>query len=375
MVEGRGALVHDAFHLGRTDGLGLVEEAHGLGRGPLEAAGVVNLEEEPVAAVGGDVQVGDGVVDAAGVMGHRQGAVDRADHLGQPAGFEARRHENEIGGPIGQAGQVFVKFADRHAPGEIMEADDVFEDRLVFAAGYEDDLQVLVPELGDDVVKGRRQQLAAFLDRVQARGPEKDRRPGIGDQPQPVLQKVLVGGLAGDVLGGAVAPVQGRVLHRVERRIGGVEDPQRTARMVLVADLALQRWGYEVVAALDDFPEEGRADGVDEVGREDPADQQVDGVLFAGLLVIVGHVVVEKVLPEIGRVDAAVFDLGEEGLHGVDVVDRKKARGAHLARHGRDQAGHPVVAVDQVRTHPGDDVVDHLALKGQRDFHVFPAVV
>jgi hypothetical protein len=70
-------------------------------------------------------------------------------------------------------------------------------------------------------------------------------------------------------------------------------------------------------------------------------------------------------LPEIGRIDAAVFDMGQGRFHRVDVVDGKQAGNAHLPGHGRDQAGHPVVAVDQVRLHPGNDVVDHLPLKGQ----------
>jgi len=49
----------------------------------------------------------------------------------------------------------------------------------------------------------------------------------------------------------------------------------------------------------------------------------------------------------------------------MDVVNGEQARDFVSPGHGRNQSGHPVVAVDDVRFHPWDDVVDHLPLKCQ----------
>jgi hypothetical protein len=97
-------------------------------------------------------------------------------------------------------------------------------------------------------------------------------------------------------------------------------------------------------------------------------------LLFPCLLVAGREFLIKKVLPEVGRIDAAVLDMGQGGFDRVDVVDGKQAGNAHLPGHGRDEARHPVVAVDQVRLHPGNDVVDHLTLKGQGELGIFTAV-
>ncbi len=38
-----------------------------------------------------------------------------------------------------------------------------------------------------------------------------------------------------------------------------------------------------------------------------------------------------------------------------------------LSGHSRDQAGHPVIAVNEIRLHTMNDVVDHLPLEDQSD--------
>ena len=42
---------------------------------------------------------------------------------------------------------------------------------------------------------------------------------------------------------------------------------------------------------------------------------------------------------------------------------------------GRDQTGHPIVAMDKIRLYIGDDIIDNLPLKSKSDFKVFPAVI
>ena len=56
-----------------------------------------------------EVEVIDGVVDAAGVVGDGEGAVFGADHLGESAGFEAGGHDHEVGGGVAEAGERFVE--------------------------------------------------------------------------------------------------------------------------------------------------------------------------------------------------------------------------------------------------------------------------
>ncbi len=175
-------------------------KAHGLLDGPEQPVGVEHVEEKTVARAGAGVQVRDGVVQAAGVVHHRQRAVDGGDHLRQAAGLEPRGHEDEIRRGVGQVLQLLVEVADRHPLVELVVVDDVLKYSLVVAVGHEDDLQVPVPAAGDDLVEDVRQQLAALLHRVQARGPEEERRPDVFDQPEVALQEALVFALAGGVV-------------------------------------------------------------------------------------------------------------------------------------------------------------------------------
>ena len=80
-------------------------------------------------------------------------------------------------------------------------------------------------------------------------------------------------------------------------------------------------------------------------------------------------------LPEEGGVDAAGLDLVEREFFGVDVMDREERGDAVAAGGSGDEAGHPVVAVDEVGGDARDDVVDDLALEGEGDAGVFAAVV
>ena len=111
------------------------------------------------------------------------------------------------------------------------------------------------------------------------------------------------------------------------------------------------------------------------MGGKDTAGQQVHRVVSPGLFVVAGHFFIVKVLPEIGRINAPVFDGRQCRFNGVDIVDGKKTGDALLSGHGRDQAGHPVVAVNQIGLHPGDDIVDDFPLKGQGKLDIlFPVI-
>ena len=66
---------------------------------------------KPVAVLSASVAgvaVDDRVVQPAGVVHDRRGAVALAVHLVQPAGLEARRHEEDVGAGLDLVGQAFV---------------------------------------------------------------------------------------------------------------------------------------------------------------------------------------------------------------------------------------------------------------------------
>lgn len=140
--------------------------------------------------------------------------------------------------------------------------------------------------------------------------------------------------------------------------------------MVFGADFGLYVGGNKVVLTVDDFAEKGGTDGVDEVGGEEAAAEEVDGVVASALFVVVWGGLVEEVAPEFGGIDAALFDGFEGCFDGVDIVEGEEAGDAEGAGFGGDEAGHPVVAVDEVGFDGGDDVVDDFALEGEGDFEV-----
>jgi len=84
------------------------------------------------------------------------------------------------------------------------------------------------------------------------------------------------------------------------------------------------------------------------------------------------HVV--QMLPEARRIDSSVFNVGHGGFNRVDVVDREKTGNPQPSGHRWYEAGHPVIAVDEVGLHARDDVVHDLSLKGQGELDVFLAV-
>ncbi len=118
--------------------------------------------------------------------------------------------------------------------------------------------------------------------------------------------------------------------------------------------------------AVVDLPQEARADGVDEMGGEDAARQEVHLDVVASVLIRGRRAVEVEVHPELRRVDPAIFHLAEGDTLGVDVVDGEEGLDAATPGHGGDEASHPVIAMDEVRVHAGDDVIDDFALEGER---------
>ena len=62
-------------------------------------------------------------------------------------------------------------------------------------------------------------------------------------------------------------------------------------------------------------------------------------------------------------------------MNGMDIMDSEKTRGFHFPCHGRNQSGHPIIAVNEIRTYMGYDVIDDLPLESEGDFDVFHRII
>ncbi len=83
---------------------------------------------------------------------------------------------------------------------KVVVIDDVSENHLVITIGHKNNLQVLIPVFGNDLIENVGQQPASFLNRIQPRRPEKDRCLIILQQSQFFLQKQLVFSFARQVI-------------------------------------------------------------------------------------------------------------------------------------------------------------------------------
>ena len=111
------------------------------------------------------------------------------------------------------------------------------------------------------------------------------------------------------------------------------------------------------------------------MGRKNAAGQKIHRIRFPGFFIVNGHAIIIKMLPERRGIDAPVFNLRQRGFHGMNIVNGKQAGDAHSSGHGRNQTGHPVVAMNQIGLNPGNDVVDDFPLKCQGDFDIFQPVI
>ena len=150
---------------------------------------------QPVSVLGAAAQVLDGVHEAAGPGHDGQRAVALGDELGEAAGLETGRHQQEVRARVDRVDEDLVEGVAADTPG-------VLRGQLGHAR-----LQVLVAGAGDDDLPA---EIHDALDRVQhqvdallvgqARGHGEEGCGGLGREAQAVLEPGLVGGLAlGDV--------------------------------------------------------------------------------------------------------------------------------------------------------------------------------
>ena len=339
-------------------------EAERLFNSPAQAIGIEILEEHSIATVFLDIERIDRVVKPAGVVRDRQAAVLRRDHLGESAGFERRWHEDEVTSCIGEVGELFVEVPHGDAVMEPAVSHDVVEVTLEISARDDDDLHVVVC---DQAVKDLREQLATLLNRVEARWPVKHRNVRIALESEALLEFQFVLPLPINVVLRAEVSGEVRVGGGIEDRIRSVQNPGGTAAVLLASEFVANRIRDEPVIAANDFIKEGRAYGIDVVGGEDSAREEIDGIVFTAFFVGKWSSLIEEVVPEISGIDPTVLDVGEAEMFGVNVVNGEQTGDAVTAGDGGDEARHPVVAMDQIRAHLRNGVVDHLALECEGD--------
>ena len=151
-----GTFGHDPFDLLCLCTIGQIIKVHGFVDGIEEAIGVKGFKQKAVAGIVFNIQIFDSIMDSAGIMGHRKGAVKRGYHLRKAAGLETRGHQDKIPSRVRKMLQPVIKIADCHAVLKSVIIDNVSEYHLVIAVGDKDDLQILVPVFRNKLVKNFR---------------------------------------------------------------------------------------------------------------------------------------------------------------------------------------------------------------------------
>ena len=174
---------------------------------------------------------------------------------------------------------------------------------------------------------------------------------------------------------GTVSAIERLIRGGGKKRSRRMFNSREAASPQLVLQLLFQYRSNEIGSFRYNLLQKARADRIDKVRSKDRADQQISRIGMPGFLVIPGHPVIIAVLPESLGIDTLLFDVRETEPRGVEVVEGKEARDAVSPCHGRNEPGHPVVTVNQVGIHSGDDLVDNFTLESERDLDGFPARV
>ena len=86
-------------------------------------------------------------MQATGIAGDRQGAIDGTDHLRQTAGFEKGWHQHEIRCGKSDAGQPFLEVAYGYSAVEVVFIGDIMEhllEDILFDAPDMDERRVVI---------------------------------------------------------------------------------------------------------------------------------------------------------------------------------------------------------------------------------------
>ena len=166
---------HDAAYVAEFSFRREVMEIHSAVDGPAQTLGVVVLEKETVAAIGLGIELKDGVPKSTGSVDNGQTTVAHPYHLGETAGFEGRGHEDKIGRGVGEAGKRVVEFPNSDTALKPVRFYNVLKVGDERAISHEDHLQAAFLIVCGDLLEDFRENLAAFLDGIEAGRPEEKR--------------------------------------------------------------------------------------------------------------------------------------------------------------------------------------------------------
>ena len=300
----------------------------------------VEVREREAGALAGELVIGDdGVLEAAGLAHHGQGAVAHGDDLREAAGLELGRHEEHVGAGVHALRERGVELDARAHLTGVLILEPAQTLLVVGVTGAEHGhLHAAL----QNPLEGVHHKIHALLAR-EARDHHHERAVIANLEPQFFLELGLAQGLAGHVVGAEV---------RSDARVGrGVElldvDAVQDALQHVVAVAQDPVEALAVLGRLDLAGIAGR-DGRDRIGVVQAAEHVVDGIGIAAELAGSGRDVPE---PQ-HVVEQHVGELALER----HVVDRE--HGAHvfiegetlvvLAQKDRGERGLPVVAVEHV---------------------------
>ena len=293
---------------------------------------------EGEAGVAEDAVGDDGVLEAAGLPDHGDGAVAHGDHLAQAAGLGQGGHEEDVGAAVdggGEGGGVLEPGGKAAGVLGLGLAEGLLKVPLAGAQHHHLDVHA------HDVVDGVGHQLEALvLDQPGHAG--DDGHVGVLPEAHRLLEGPLAGGLAAQVVGVEGGGQAGAVGGVIEGGVQAVEDAPHLP--AVVGHHALQAVGVEGVLELAGV---GGGDGGDVVGGIDGTLHQVHvPVVGQHVLVHVAGVEAQQVLDDLVAVAALVLDVvdGEDALGAPELPDALPL----LQQVDGHQGGLPVVAVEDV---------------------------
>ena len=177
----------------------------------------------------------------------------------------------------------------------------------------------------------------------------------------------------------------GEIVRRVGQReglirgggvggVGRIENARGAASIEFIAQFRAHGGRHVDVLALDDFLQKRGADRIDEVRGEDARGHEIDRIGGPVVCKVTGRIRVIK-MPGVGLgIQARAFNFIHGHFFRMDVMDREKTGDAQSTGRGRDETGHPIVAMNKVGFDVADDAVDDLALEGQGDARILSAI-
>lgn len=233
--------VHNPIHYSFFESLGLTIERDGGVDGPTKAVGIEVIEPNAIPLGVILIKRRNSVSKTAGVMNDWDGAITEADHLGQTAWLKGTGHENEIGSSEGLAGERFIEVGDRDAMLETMHPHDVVKMAFEGAISDHDKLKTIVAVGIHNGMKDIGEKLAAFLNGIQARGPEEKGRVLIDGEAQLFLKGHFVQRLVFLMCLWGVSSKKIRIMGWIERWVWGVEDAGGVSGLFLGVDVMENR--------------------------------------------------------------------------------------------------------------------------------------